>query len=126
MLLNGIVAFVYGVSCYFLYVAYSTQNDKGMIRQEKYSVICSFLLSFLSIVTGIYFGFSIFRIKNLINESENLINTKIMTVHAATFSIFMLSTIVSSVGFGLYSWRIIDIHYFLMSDIFNYVCSAIT
>jgi hypothetical protein len=38
----------------------------------------------------------------------------------------MLSTIVSSVGFGLYSWRIIDIHYFLMSDIFNYVCSAIT
>ena len=97
-----------------------------MVREEKYSTICFFALSVLSIVSMIYFGFSILRIKKLITENEDVINTKIMTVHAATFSIYMLSTFVSVVGFGLYSWRLIALKYYLMSDIFNIVCSAIT
>ena len=126
LILNVIFAFLYGASVYFLYVAYGIHNPEGMVREEKYSTICFFALSVLSIVSMIYFGFSILRIKKLITENEDVINTKIMTVHAATFSIYMLSTFVSVVGFGLYSWGLIAIKYYLMSDIFNIVCSVLT
>ena len=77
-------------------------------------------------VSGLYLGFSIYRIKKLIAKKEDLVNTKIMTLHALSFGIYMLSNIVSVTVLGLYSWGHIPEGYYLASDIFTVVCSALT
>ena len=44
-------------------------------------------------VSGLYLGLSIYRIKKLIKAKGIEVNTKIMILHAATFGFYVFSTI---------------------------------
>ncbi len=60
-------------------------------------------------ISGIYLGCSIYLIKKLIIEKEDLVNTKIMTLHAAAFGIFMISTLVYVIIFTIKAYS--DVQY---------------
>ena len=49
-----------------------------------------------------------------------------MTLHALSFSIYMFSTIVTVIAFGLNAWGYISYEIYLMTDIFNIICSSFT
>jgi hypothetical protein len=83
-------------------------------------------LCLLSIISGFYLGFSIYRIKKMATEKDDLVNTKIMTIHAASFGIYMLSSLVSVVMLVLDAWYDVPYGYYLASDILNIICSSLT
>ena len=51
------------------------------------------MLSILSLVSGAYLGYSIYNIKKKITEKDDELNVKIMFLHAASFILFILSTL---------------------------------
>ena len=79
----------------------------------------------LSIVSGVYFGLSIYRIKKISTEKEDLVNSNALNFHAASFGIYMFSTIVSVVVLGLDAWYDLPYGYYIASDIFNMICSSL-
>ena len=79
----------------------------------------------LSIVSGVYFGLSIYRIKKISTEKEDLVNSNALNLHAASFGIYMFSTIVSVVVLGLDAWYDLPYGYYIASDIFNMICSSL-
>ena len=76
----------------------------------------------LSIISGIYLGFSIYGIKKMITEKEDIVNSKIMTLHASTFTIYIVSTIFYVVFLWLSHIEAISQDSYLMADIFNIIC----
>jgi hypothetical protein len=49
-----------------------------------------------------------------------------MTLHAATFSIYMLSTIITILFLGLGESEVLQSKYYHMADTFTAVCSSLT
>ena len=80
----------------------------------------------LSIISGTYLGVSVYRIKKKITDQEDLANTKIISIHAAVFTFYMISTFVSVLASGLYSWDLIQYEKYCMADTFNIFCSTVT
>ena len=103
LVINAVVAFIYAITYYFFDVAYFINNGNysEAIRFGTFSYLA---LCLLSIISGVYLGLSIYRIKKMITQKEDVVNTTIMTIHAATFTIYMLSTFVSVIILGLDAW----------------------
>lgn len=79
----------------------------------------------LSVISGLYLGYSIFKIKRIINCHE-VLHTKNLTVHAVAFSIYMLSYLLTGVAVGLFAWGKISYNQFLVMDIFKFFCSFVS
>ena len=78
-------------------------------------------------ISGIYLGCSIYRIMKLITDKEDLVNTKIMTIHAAAFGIYMISTLIFVIIYliAAYSGIHYKYDYISMADNINIFCSSI-
>ena len=77
------------------------ENQEAALHILTFYSVFLLALSLLAIVSGIYLGLSIYRIKKLITAKKVQVNTKIMILHAATFSLYMLITIVAVLFLGL-------------------------
>ena len=82
LVLNIVVAFLFGCANYFMYVSekYVKNDMKTYHIATSSTTIFYLILSLLSVISGTYLGLSIHRIKKLITQKEDLINTKIMTI----------------------------------------------
>ena len=123
-----IVAFLSGVAKYFFLLYYAelvcvnTYNRENLIKSFVYFTGVSLILCILAIIYGLYLGFAIYHIKQLINKKKLQVNTKIMLIHSATFFIAVISTIV----FALTSFNPKDLKHILLSLAFYSFCSTIT
>jgi cation transport ATPase len=82
-ILNTIAAVLSGVSYYFGHISSHYKTDK----------ISLMIITLLCIISAIYLGMSIYRIRKLTKKKEIHINTKIMIVHSSTVIIYLLSLI---------------------------------
>ena len=103
LVINAVVAFIYAITYYFFDVAYFINNG-NFSETIRFGTFSYLALCLLSIISGVYLGLSIYRIKKMITQKEDVVNTTIMTIHAATFTIYMLSTFVSVIILGLDAW----------------------
>ena len=108
MIINLAFAFLYATTYYFVDIAWLHKDVQEYNKANRHYSSFYLTVCLLSIISGIYLGVAIYRIKKLITEKEDLVNTKIMVIHAATFGIYMFSTLVSVSVFGLYSWQIVN------------------
>ena len=117
---------MFAASDFVYYVSHLKKDKELAIIAAKYFTFSYLGLCILSIISGSYFGFAIYRVKKLIIEHKDLVNTKIMSMHAISFSVYMLSTIVSVVALGLSAWGIISYEIYWATKIFTIFCSSIT
>ena len=126
--INMIVAFLGGVAKYFFLFYYAelacvnTYNRENLIKSFVYFTGVSLILCILAIIYGLYLGFAIFHIKQLINKKKLQVNTKIMLIHSATFFIYVISTIVCA----LTRINPKDLKHILLSLAFYSFCSTMT
>ena len=85
--LNTLTAFLAGVS-YYVYCI------DGYDRALMMFSILVMIISLLEVISAFYLGVSIYRIKKLISDKQLQVNTKIMVVQAATFTLYLFSILV--------------------------------
>jgi drug/metabolite transporter (DMT)-like permease len=80
------------------------------------------IICLLDLISGIYLGLSIYRIRKLTKEKGIEINTKIMIVHVLTFILSLLSMFI-----WVFAIELPDPHaFYYVADIFLYSCACIT
>ena len=90
--LNTLTAFLAGVS-YYVYCV------DGYDRALMMFSILVMIISLLDVISAFYLGVSIYRIKKLISDKQLQVNTKIMVVQAATFTLYLFSILVFCFAF---------------------------
>ena len=118
-MVNIIVCVSYGASIWLWDMAEFHYDDLELYALGE-SLFKWFFISyaFLCIVSGAYLIYAISTIKKII--SNEILNTKILSVHAAAFGLFMISTLISVVFYEF------NHDHYLIADCFAVVCSAIT
>ena len=78
------------MSGYLVDIFSNKNEDEATKKAFKYYTAFDYVNSILSVVSGIYLGFSIYQIRKLNKEKETELNTTQMVLHVATFAISIL------------------------------------
>ena len=126
LVLNTTNTLFFSVFAYYLTrETYITQNTEGAYKVLRYYSYTFFSDCLLKIVFGSYMAYAIYRVKRIINQHE-ILNTKILTLHTASFAVYMLSTIINVLFIGLYAEGLISLNLTLIAGLFKLICSVIT
>ena len=81
MILNTVAAFINTASLYFISVSsIITKDMQTFLVAETWATFSYLAICILALISGTYLGLAINRIRKLITEKEDIINTKIMTI----------------------------------------------
>ena len=111
---------------YYLYLyedVYGNQSEQSKDLKKYFDLYLTNCT--LSIISGVYLGYSIYQIKQIINSHE-VLHTKNLTVHTIAFSIYMLSYALTGIAVGLEAWEKISYEQFLVMDDLKFFCSFVT
>ena len=88
--MNSIPPILYGVACVGYFQAKSNGNTELAKKFLKMVRICFQITEFIPIITGVYLFTALHFIRKY-KRHEVQINAKVMTLHAASFALYMAS-----------------------------------
>jgi hypothetical protein len=101
MALNILIPILLSTYLYMYEDDYDNKSDQRKDLKKYFDVYLTNCT--LSIISGVYLGYSIYQIKQIINCHE-VLHTKNLTVHTVAFSIYMMSYLLTGLAVGLNAW----------------------